>query len=259
MLTHLAELLGGSRAAPAQLGVTGMTESDVQTIVVDATRGIGGVGFTVLSRPGDVRAILIDEGGGESAVSHAADLAATALGDECYTRDGSTLAEVVVSEYAKRTLSFSLAESCTGGMVTAAVTDVAGSSAALLGGVVSYSDAAKTGILGVGADTLERYGAVSAETAREMAAGSLERFGSDIAVSVTGIAGPDGGTEAKPVGTVWFGVAARTAVLETADGPATRVELLRRMGSDRASVRLRSTAFALDLLRRAATGLPLKA
>jgi nicotinamide-nucleotide amidase len=101
-------------------------------------------------------------------------------------------------------VKLAVAESCTGGWVAKACTDLPGSSGWFDGGVVTYSNQAKTGILGVGVDTLKRAGAVSEATVREMVDGALERFGSDVAVAVSGIAGPDGGQPGKPVGTVWF-------------------------------------------------------
>lgn len=99
------------------------------------------------------------------------------------------------------------AESCTGGMVASMITDVGGASAVFDRGFVTYSNAAKVEQLGVSEETLERFGAVSQQTAIEMAAGALQHSHAGIALSVTGIAGPDGGSEEKPVGTVWFGVA----------------------------------------------------
>ncbi len=101
-------------------------------------------------------------------------------------------------------LTLSVAESCTGGWVAKACTDLPGSSGWFEGGVVTYSNQAKERILGVGADTIKRAGAVSEATVREMAYGALDRFGSDVAVAVSGIAGPDGGMPGKPLGTVWF-------------------------------------------------------
>lgn len=96
------------------------------------------------------------------------------------------------------------AESCSGGWVAKACTDLPGSSRWFLGGVVTYSDALKTALLGVRPETLAAHGAVSEPVVREMAAGALERLGGEVAVAVSGIAGPDGGTPEKPVGTVWF-------------------------------------------------------
>ena len=136
-----------------------------------------------------------------------------------------------------------LAESCTGGMIAAMLTDISGSSAALLEGAVVYSNEAKMRAGGVKKETLAAHGAVSAQTAAELADGIRARARADIGLSVTGIAGPGGGSAAKPVGLVYFGVA-------TAAG----VNTLERNypGLDRAMVRERAAVQALDLLRRAA-------
>jgi PncC family amidohydrolase len=106
-----------------------------------------------------------------------------------------------------RGLTVALAESCTGGLVAAALTETPGSSGFFVGGVVSYSDPAKRDLLGVGDDILTAHGAVSAQVARAMAEGARDRFGASLAGSVTGIAGPDGGSAEKPVGLTYLGVA----------------------------------------------------
>jgi nicotinamide-nucleotide amidase len=105
----------------------------------------------------------------------------------------------------QKSLTISVAESCTGGLIGHMITSVPGSSAYFMGGIISYSNQAKCDLLGVSSDTLKKFGAVSGETAREMAWGIRERFGTEIGLSVTGIAGPDGGTKEKPVGTVFMG------------------------------------------------------
>ena len=129
------------------------------------------------------------------------------IGEFVYSYDDVDLVCVVADLLVKRGLTISAAESCTGGMFRAAMTDVPGTSAVFDRSLVTYSNEAKMQELGVSAETLEKFGAVSEETAREMAEGVRRVSGSDIGVSVTGIAGPDGGTEEKPVGTVWYGLA----------------------------------------------------
>jgi PncC family amidohydrolase len=146
----------------------------------------------------------------------------------------------------ERSLTLSLAESCTGGLVAAAITAVPGSSGYFLGAVVSYADEAKRDVLGVDPAVLAAHGAVSAQVARVMATGARERFGADVSASVTGIAGPDGGSEAKPVGLTYVGVA-----------DTTGVDVRRFIWTgDRAANRRDSAQAALELLleRVAATG-----
>jgi nicotinamide-nucleotide amidase len=143
-----------------------------------------------------------------------------------------------------RNLTVATAESCTGGLVAAALTEIAGSSDVVDRGFVTYSNAAKQEMLGVSGQTLAQYGAVSRETAEAMAQGALERGGVDIAVSITGVAGPGGGSAEKPVGLVHFGLAAR-------DGQ--RLQRERRFGDiGRAAVRRESVIEALDMLLVAA-------
>ncbi|MBU1175801.1 MAG: nicotinamide-nucleotide amidohydrolase family protein [Alphaproteobacteria bacterium] len=135
------------------------------------------------------------------------------------------------------------AESCTGGLIAGALTSVSGSSAAVHGGFVTYANAAKEQMLGVRPQTLAAHGAVSAETAREMAEGAQRLSGADFAVAVTGIAGPDGGTEEKPVGLVWFGLAGP-------GGTAVEKRLFGAIG--RAAVREATVLHALAMLKSAA-------
>ena len=138
------------------------------------------------------------------------------------------------------------AESCTGGWIAKALTDAPGSSNWFLGGVVAYSNTLKQSLLGVLPSTLVAHGAVSEATAREMAIGALETLGGQVAVAVTGIAGPDGGQPGKPVGTVWFGWAWRAG-----DEIETRVAM-ETFAGDRESVRRQSVTRALGELSRLA-------
>ncbi|MGC9163823.1 MAG: CinA family protein [Thiomonas sp.] len=149
------------------------------------------------------------------------------------------LAEQLGAALRARGWRVTAAESCTGGMVCAALTSVAGSSNWFDRGFVTYSNAAKTDMLGVDGALFPRVGAVSAEVAAAMAQGALLRAGADLAVAITGIAGPDGGTPDKPVGTVWFGLARR-------DGTAPPSQTRRMLfDGERGAVRLQAAAFAL--------------
>ncbi|MES1197622.1 MAG: nicotinamide-nucleotide amidohydrolase family protein [Pseudomonadota bacterium] len=149
-------------------------------------------------------------------------------------------ARAVLDAAKAKGLKIATAESCTGGLVAAALTAVPGSSAVFDSGFVTYSNEAKTEMLGVPASAIAAHGAVSEETALAMAEGALAYSNADIAVAITGIAGPDGGTTAKPVGTVWFGFATR-------DGAQSAVHLnFGDIGRD--AVRMRAAAFALKLL-----------
>jgi nicotinamide-nucleotide amidase len=169
---------------------------------------------------------------------------AAALGDDCYGRDADTLEQVVGGLLVGRGLTLSVAESCTGGLLGHRLTNVAGSSAYFERGVVVYSNRAKQELLGVSEEILRAHGAVSGPCAEAMARGICERSGTACGLSVTGIAGPDGGTPQKPVGTVYFGVAV--------SGRVTSRRF--RFAGDRVAVKWQSAQTALDLLRRSLGG-----
>ena len=139
----------------------------------------------------------------------------------------------------EKKMTLSIAESCTGGLAAKRITDVPGSSKVFLGGVIAYNNNAKKKMLDVSEDSLNNYGAVSENVAKEMATGVRDKFGSSIGISITGIAGPGGGTEEKPVGTVCFGFA-------TPDGTES---FTKEIASFRERVRSFSTQFALDYIR----------
>ena len=153
------------------------------------------------------------------------------------------LAAVLVQELTAANKAVATAESCTGGWVAKAITDIAGSSAVFGYGVVSYANGAKESILGVNNQTLEDHGSVSAEVVAEMANGALRLSGADISVAVSGVAGPTGGSKEKPVGTVWFAWAIRDGANANID---THCEYF---SGDRDLVREASVAYALQGLR----------
>jgi nicotinamide-nucleotide amidase len=157
-----------------------------------------------------------------------------------YGGRNATLEGSVLEAYRDRGWSLGAAESCTGGMLGSRLTSVAGSSAVFRGGVVAYDNRVKTGLLGVPASVLAEHGAVSGPAAAAMAEGARAALGADVGVSITGVAGPGGGSEARPVGTVWFGISGPGS-------PPPRTEV-RRFPGDREEVRRRATDHALRLL-----------
>jgi nicotinamide-nucleotide amidase len=158
-------------------------------------------------------------------------------------RQINSLAEYLVEAMIERDLTVSTAESCTGGLIGGALTSIAGSSSAYLGGCVTYSNQAKVELLGVRHKTILEHGAVSEACACEMAVGVRQRLHSDYAVSVTGIAGPDGGSPEKPVGSVWIGLA----------GPDGVRAQLHHFAGDRHEVRRASVAAALQAVGEVVT------
>lgn len=174
----------------------------------------------------------------EEALNRGAARLVEILGDDCY--GDQDLAEVVLDLLRHRSWTVAVAESCTGGLVGTRLTEVAGASDVFPGGVIAYANRIKEQMLDVPAELLEAHGAVSDETVRAMADGVRSRFGTDAAVAVSGVAGPGGGTEAKPVGTVHLAAVA---------GDRHRT-LGRRFPGGRAEIRRRSAQAALDMLRR---------
>jgi nicotinamide-nucleotide amidase len=162
------------------------------------------------------------------------------LGRFLYSTDGRSVEELVLERCRDRGFRLAIAESCTGGLVAARLTSVPGSTDVVVGGIVSYADEVKIEQLGVSRALIEEHGAVSAQVAEAMARGARERLGVDVAVSVTGVAGPGGGTEEKPVGLVYFHA-------ETPDGGHGSHF---NFPGDRDSIRRRSVVASLHLVRR---------
>lgn len=153
--------------------------------------------------------------------------------------DTAKTVEYIVETLAKKGLTIATAESCTGGMAASTIIDYPGASSVFMNGIVSYSNNAKMKFLGVKAETLEKYGAVSAQTAAEMCEGTARVSGTDIGISTTGVAGPGGGTPEKPVGTVYIGI-------HTPSGTFTK---LLQLSGTRAEIRRQTTEILLDELK----------
>jgi nicotinamide-nucleotide amidase len=240
--THaaLADVFARAQPRPRWLMRTyGIGESHVADIHRSAGGDPAGVETSICARSFEIEIDIRADAGEEPAGEALAARMRADLGDHVFATDERPLAEIVLDLLRARGWTGATAESCTGGMVAAALTDIAGSSEAFAGGVVAYSNRLKQDLLGVSDDVLERHGAVSAEAAAAMAAGARARLGADAAVAVTGIAGPGGGTEEKPVGLVYLHVSS----------PAG--EDVRRMDipGSRDAVRGRAATAALQLLR----------
>jgi len=226
------------------LRTTGIGESAVQERIGEPLQRQVEVGLDLgyCARPGRVDVRLSARGGdAEQRVAEAEGIVRGLLGRRIYGVEDEDLETVIVRLLTERKATLALAESCTGGCVAHRVTNVPGASAVLLAGLVTYSNAAKQKFLDVGADTLARHGAVSEPVAREMAEGARRQTGADYALSVTGIAGPGGGTPEKPVGTVFIGLAGSSGtVVERHLNPYDR-ETFKQVAAEQ----------ALDLLRGA--------
>jgi nicotinamide-nucleotide amidase len=221
----------------------GTPESAVAQALADAGGDGDGVEATICAREFEIHVDLVVEPGAEDRAEALAGALRDVLGRYLFTQDERSIAEIVLDLCRSRGLTLATAESCTGGLVAARLTSVPGSSDAFVGGIVAYADDVKAEELGVARELLAAHGAVSAEVARAMAEGARERLRADVAVSVTGVAGPGGGTEDKPVGLVFL-----HAVGPDGD-EARRMDL----PGDRGMVRGRATAGALHLVRRLLT------
>jgi nicotinamide-nucleotide amidase len=217
----------------------GASESAVAS-ALDESGGEGeGLAATVCAREFEIHVDLVVEERGRARAEELAASLRERLGRWLFAEDERPVEELVLEACRARGLSLTAAESCTGGLVAARLTSVPGASDVFVGGVVPYSNGLKKALLGVSAELLERRGAVSAEAAAAMAAGARERLGADVAVAVTGVAGPGGGTREKPVGLVYLHAAGR-------DGNRS-LEL--SLPGDRDAVRGRATVAALHLVR----------
>jgi nicotinamide-nucleotide amidase len=194
---------------------TGIGESRVQEFVEADLQPLVARGLEVgyCARPGAVDVRLVASGAAAAKLAAEAEaVVQRILGENIFGRDDEEIEQVVVKLLRQKQKTLAVAESCTGGLLANRITDVPGASEIFLGGVVSYANVAKEKFLGVRAETLAAHGAVSEAVAREMAVGARGKFGSDLAIAMTGIAGPAGGTPEKPVGTVFIALASAAGV-----------------------------------------------
>ena len=224
--------------------ILGLGESQVEERLSELMNCSEGCSIALLAADGEVHICLaIEDTGAHSSLDLLNDLTAKMvekMGKNVFAYDDETLVSKVARLLMERGSHLAVAESCTGGLLSKIITDIPGSSAYFWGGVISYSNASKQLWLGVKEETLLRYGAVSPETAREMAEGLRQSAGTDFALSITGIAGPDGGSTDKPVGLVYIALAF--------EGGCEVREL--KFGNGRDFIRILSAKSALDLLRR---------
>lgn len=225
-------------ASVSEMKFTGIGESDFHHGIDDQLAAIDGLEYGYCARMGEVDLRLI---GKEEAIRQAGDLVLEKFSKFLISDDGSSLEATVVRLLLEKKLKLATAESCTGGLIANRLTNVPGASEVFTHGWVTYANEAKTGELGVPDEVIATHGAVSEQTARAMADGALRASGADIAVSVTGIAGPSGGTDEKPVGTAWLGLAVRGG-----DTTALKVYHPRNRKDFKQSV----SQSALDLVRR---------
>ncbi|MBM3862390.1 MAG: competence/damage-inducible protein A [Verrucomicrobia bacterium] len=240
VVPRLRALTGGALpAASIELKFTGIGESDFHQGIDARLAEIEGLEYGYCARIGEVDLRLI---GGTDAIARAKEIALWSFADFLISDDGSSLEQTVIALLARHRLTLATAESCTGGLVADRLTNVPGASEVFTHGFVTYANEAKTAVLGVPAADIVAHGAVSEIVARKMAEGALRVSGASLAVAVTGIAGPGGGTPEKPVGTAWIGLAAK-------DATTTASQILQPR--QRRDFKLAASQAALDAVRRA--------
>ena len=235
-------IAGAAVYQQATVRMFGLAESALAATLREAEQRIpdfSALEITTCLRRGEVEMVTRYEPDGLTAYQYLMELMRDRHGPTIFSEDGSRIDDQIARMLSGRRVA--TAESCTAGLLAARLTDQPGSSAYVIGGVVSYANEAKITLLDVDAALIDKHGAVSREVAEAMAAGALRRFDADTAIAITGIAGPGGGTKDKPVGTVWFSV-------KLSEGPAvTRVV---KLPGQRSDIRERSTTVAMHLLRR---------
>lgn len=224
-----------------ELKFTGVGESDFHQGIDERLAGVPGLEYGYCAHIGEVDLRLI---GDADALRAGREIALESFAPFLVSDDGSSIERTVVKLLTTRGWKLAIAESCTGGLIANRVTNVPGSSAVFTHGFVTYANEAKVQLLDVSLEDLEKFGAVSEPVARQMAEGALKSSGADIAVSITGIAGPSGGSEEKPVGTAWIGLAVKgePTIAERVFHPRKRKDF-----------KLSASQSALDLVRRRLT------
>ena len=243
VLPKIKGLAGGMRLAYRSFHVTGITESELDSQIAPIYTTYPEVRTTILAGTRHIAVRLYRWMKSEEEPSDLEELASkiqATLGDAIFTSSGESMEEVIGRQLRESGRTIAVAESCTAGMLGMHITRVPGSSVYFLGGILCYSNDAKMELCGVPPELLQRYGAVSAEAAEAMARGVRDALHSTIGLSITGIAGPGGGSAEKPVGLVYIGIS---------DGQHTESRH-RIMPGDRESIRERSTYLALSWLRR---------
>ena len=244
---EFADAVGGrTRYSQHTVRLFGIPESEIAETLRIAEREIDGferLEITTCLRRAEVEVVTRHEPDAAVAYAGLLDVISTRHADTLFSTDGTTIDEQVAALLAGRRIA--VGESCTGGLMAGRLTERAGSSDYVLGAVVAYSNGAKSELLGVDAGLIERHGAVSPEVAEALADGALARFGADTAVGITGVAGPGGGSDAKPVGYV-------CVCIKTSDGRVLARDP--HLPGNRAEVRDRTTTVAMHLLRRHLSG-----
>jgi nicotinamide-nucleotide amidase len=245
-LPRLAQIASPYQYHTLSLRVTGLPESELDQRIGPIYSEEKRVATTILAAPGEIqihlraRAATIEEA--RKIAESLGEKVEAELGSNVFTREDESMEQVIARLYRGRGMTLAAAESCTGGLLAERITSVPGSSEYFLGGFVTYTEAAKTAWLGVSENTLKQHGAVSKQAAEEMARAVRAKAKATVGVSTTGVAGPSGGTEQTPIGTVFIGVADESGV-EVAEI---------HVGGERDLVRQWAVQKAFDLIRRKA-------
>ncbi|MBE6551050.1 MAG: competence/damage-inducible protein A [Ruminococcaceae bacterium] len=240
----LSSLDSGNILFSKNINIFGMGESAVEDALKNIMKTSLNPTVAPYAKDGEVllrvTASAPDKASAESLADKAISDIASVVGDCIYGIDGESLQNVLVKRFSEKGLTISTAESCTGGLVSKRITEIPGSSSIFGCGICSYSNETKMNVLGVKKETLESFGAVSAQTAEEMAAGVQSLSGSDVSVAITGIAGPDGGTDEKPVGLVYISARYKDKVL-------TERFVFGRSKNEREYIRFLASSWALAM------------